>query len=49
MVRQSRPHRRPRWGERKEEQREEKEQNGGKKIDNHIKNERNARHVARKT
>ena len=48
VVRQSRPHKRPRWG-RKEEQRGGKKQNGGKKIDNHIKNERNARHVPRKT
>lgn len=38
----------PRWGGRKEEQRGGKEQNGGKRIDNHIKNERNARHVPRK-
>lgn len=38
----------PLGGGRKEEQRGGKEQNGGKKIDNHIKNERNARHVLRK-
>lgn len=54
VVRQSRPHKRPRfffcvWGGRKEEQRGGKEQNSGKRIDNHIKNERNARHVPRKT
>lgn len=48
VVRQSRPHKRPRWGGRKEEQRGGKEQNCGKRIDNHIKNERNARHVPRK-
>ncbi len=39
----------PLGGGRKEEQRGGKKQNGGKKIDNHIKNERNARHVPRKT
>ena len=47
VVRQSRPHKSP-VGGRKEEQRGGKEQNGGKRIDNHIKNERNARHVLRK-
>ena len=49
VVRQSRPHRRPRWGRGRRSREEGKEQNGGKRIDNHIKNERNARHVARKT
>ena len=39
----------PLGGGRKEEQRGGKEQNSGKRIDNHIKNERNARHVPRKT
>ncbi len=48
VVRQSRPHKSPVGGGRKEEQRGGKEQNGGKRIDNHIKNERNARHVLRK-
>lgn len=48
VVRQSRPHKSPVGGGRKEEQRGGKEQNGGKRIDNHIKNERNARHVPRK-